>query len=500
MKKNLEKLLPTLGKKIAASVILVSLIVGGGFIFSAYLTGRSILEEQAKEEAQHVALSLKGSLEFLMMENKCEKIHEAMQSAVSTHYIPEVYILRTDGTIFLKAASTVEQDTDSVFLQKLIKSNIAQHIVEENDKTFEYIVEPITRKPECFRCHEGDKSTLGFFAVKIGLDELNVISKQHRTANIVMTILTFVGLSGIIFFTLSFLVIKPVNRLRTHISQIEQNMQSLEKGEKVIFPTLPEPENNNDEIANLTRSFNKLITQLNNANSKLIELHHTQLEHADRLATTGEIAASIAHEIKNPIAGVLGALQIFEDSIANNDEKKEIYAEMIFQLERVNYAVNDLLSYARPAQPVFEKVQINELLKKTISLMSPQLKDKKISFKNDLADDLSLVAADKKQMQQVFWNVLINALQAIDTNGKISVRTLNHNSTIQIIISDSGKGIDAKQIEKVFKAFYTTKHKGTGLGLTITKRIIDQHRGEINLESEPGIGTTVTIKIPTVKD
>lgn len=500
MKKVLEKIFPTLGKKIAASVIIVSLIVGGGFIFSAYLTGRSMLEEKVKEEARHVALIHKGVLEFLMLENECEKVHEAMQAAITTHYIPEVYILRTDGTIYLEAISDKETQADSVLLRKLVTKNIAQHFVEENRKTFEYIVEPISNKPECSRCHGVDKFTLGFFAVKIGLDELNVISKQHRAANIAMTILTFVGLSGIIFITLSFLVIKPVNRLRKHILYIEQNMEGFEKGEKVVFPTLPEPENNNDEIANLTRSFNKLITQLNNANSKLIELHHTQLEHADRLATTGEIAASIAHEIKNPIAGVLGALQIFEDSIADQDEKKEIYAEMIFQLERVNHAVNDLLSYARPAQPLFENVQINELLQKTISLMSPQLKDKNISFKNELASDLSLVPADKKQMQQVFWNVLINALQAIDSNGKISVRTFNHNSSIQIIISDSGKGIDQKQLDKVFKAFYTTKHKGTGLGLTITKRIIDQHRGEINLESDPGIGTTVTIKIPTVKD
>lgn len=499
MKKGFEKLFPTLGKKIAASVIVVSLVVGGGFIFSAYLTGRSILEDQAKEEAHHVALILKGTLEFLMLENKCEKVNEAMQAAISTHYIPEVYLLRTDGTIYLKAVSNLKAQTDSIFLQTLIRNNKVEHLVEENNKTFEYIIEPISNRPECTRCHGMNKANLGFFAVKIGLDELNVVSKKHRTANIVMTILTFVGLSGIIFFTLTLLVIKPVNRLRTHISQIEQNIQSLEKGEMVVFPTLPEPKNNTDEIANLTRSFNHLITQLNYANSKLIELHHTQLEHADRLATTGEIAASIAHEIKNPIAGVLGALQIFEDTIANDDEKKEIYAEMIFQLERVNHAVNDLLSYARPAQPVFEEVQINDLLKKTISLMSPQLRDKNISLKNELADDLSLVAADKKQMQQIFWNVLINSLQAIDTDGKITIRTFNHNSSVQIVISDNGKGIKEKQLDKVFKAFYTTKHKGTGLGLTITKRIVDQHRGEINLESEPEVGTTVTIKIPTIK-
>ncbi|MDI6804818.1 MAG: ATP-binding protein [Bacteroidota bacterium] len=499
MKKVLEKIFPTLGKKIAASVIIVSLIVGGGFIFSAYLTGRSILEDKAKEEAQHVAYILKGVLEFLMLENRCDKIHEAMQAAVSTHYIPELYILRTDGTIYLKSISNPGVQADSAFLQKLVKENKRKHLVKENDKTFEYIVETISNKPECSRCHGVGKSTLGFFAVKIGLDELGAISKQHRTTNIVMTILTFVGLSGIIFITLSFLVIKPVNRLRNHISRIEQKMESLGTGDKVIFPTMLEPGNNSDEIANLTRSFNHLITLLNDANSKLFELHDTQLEHADRLASTGEIAASIAHEIKNPIAGVLGALQIFEDSIANDDEKKEIYAEMIFQLERVNHAVNDLLSYARPAQPVFEEVQINELLKKTISLMSPQLKDKNIAFKNELADNLFLVAADKKQMQQIFWNVLINALQAIDTNGKISIRTFNHNSSVQIIISDSGKGIDAKQLDMVFKPFYTTKHKGTGLGLTITKRIVDQHQGEIIFESEQGVGTTVTITIPIMK-
>jgi signal transduction histidine kinase len=262
------------------------------------------------------------------------------------------------------------------------------------------------------------------------------------------------------------------------------------------FPLLPDP-SHKDEIADLSRDFNTLVRNLNEANAKLFEVHQSQLEHADRLASTGEMAASIAHEIKNPLAGILGAVQVFDSEVTDDDPKKEILSEMKVQLERMNHAVNDLLSYARPAQPVFEPVRLHDLIKKIVTLLPHQFKEKNIVIKEELSPDTILIHADKKQFQQVMWNIVLNGMQAMDHGGVLTIRTGTADGKVTITIKDTGKGIPPDQVERVFKPFYTTKHKGTGLGMTISRRIIEQHNGSILVRSTVGTGTIVEILLPS---
>ena len=493
----LEKVFPSLGKKIALAVAGVSLIAGSAFVYFAQRTGYAMLEQQAQTKAHGVTNLLGAMLERVMMEGKSDQLQQALSSATAYPDIIDASILRTDGTIAVTAKTGSSYGRFPLEDLREIPGTGGERYmsVRERDSTFEYVVTPIVKKPQCNQCHKEAETLRGYFAMKIAIDDVRALALQHRTVNILMTCLTFGGLGIIIFLAISILVIKPIGRLHSHVRQIEGGVEKLESGERTRFPLLPEPESN-DEIGDLCRDFNNLVNGLNASNAKLFELHQAQLEQADRLATTGEMAASIAHEIKNPIAGVLGALQVFDSETSQDNPRKEIIAEMVVQLQRINHAVDDLLSYARPVPPHFDKIDLNAIIQKTVSLLSSQVNGKKIAIEQQLLPEPLMIFADKKQLQQIVWNLILNGIQAIESTGTVIIKTSRVNSSVRVVISDTGRGILPEHIERIFKPFFTTKHKGTGLGMTITKRIIEQHNGTIEIESQPGRGTSVTVTLP----
>ncbi len=479
------------------SVSIVFLFAGGLFMYFAHQTGYTMLEKQAQAKGHGVIEFGKAILEYIMLSGKNDQLQNALQRAVWSGEAKDVLILDDNGIILMKANG--RQYKDRIPIEQFKKvSKFPDDLfmsINEHDSLYEFVISPILKKPECYDCHTERDKTKGYIAAKISMSDIRSASVEHRTMNIFMTVVTFLGIGGILFIALLYLVVRPIHKLRNQITKSEHQIDQLEHGEQIEFTELEVP-SQEDEITDLMKAFNKLIKRLNEGNKKLHELHQGQLEQADRLATTGEMAASIAHEIKNPIAGVLGVLQVFDGDIPKDDARKDIITEMMVQLERVNQAVNDLLSYARPTPPTFEAVLLNDLIQKTVSLLSQQTKKKHISIDTSFDDESIVISADRKQIQQVLWNIMLNSIQAIDMIGKLSVSITQSNSSVEIRIIDSGKGIPQKQLSDVFKPFFTTKHKGTGLGMTISKRIIEQHGGSINLESTVGKGTIVTIHLP----
>ena len=336
---------------------------------------------------------------------------------------------------------------------------------------------------------------MGYFALKISVNDVLAAAKEHSIINVILIIFTFAGIGAVVFIALSLLVTRPVKEMQAQIREIESQMDEIELGGQVQFAQIKKP-NRSDDIAGLIDSFNKLVRRLNKAHIKLYEMHQAQLAQADRLITTGEMAANIAHEIKNPLTGALGALEIIMEDMPKDNSCIAIMQEIIVQLERINQAVNDLLSYARPADPVFEKINLNEIIKRTLSLLESQIKAENIKVNLSLMKNIPILTADEKLIQQLFWNILLNAVQSMKNNGTLTIKTEKENSTVKIEIQDTGKGIPKDNYEKIYKPFFTNKHKGTGLGLAISKRIVDQHSGDISIKSEVGKGTTFIITLP----
>jgi len=235
---------------------------------------------------------------------------------------------------------------------------------------------------------------------------------------------------------------------------------------------------------------------------------NAQLMQSDKLAALGKMAAGVAHEINNPLAVILQKTGWMEDLLAEEDfknsknlEELKISIKKIEEhVERARKVVHNMLGFARRMEPRLEDVDVNETLKQTISILDNYARINNIEIRTDLAQDLPIIASDQAQLQQVFLNLISNAIDAIGKEGLIAVRSGRSGQELQVRISDNGRGIPEELQKKVFDPFFTTKEKekGTGLGLWISYSIIEKMGGTIDLKSKPGEGTTFTVKLPII--
>jgi len=228
-----------------------------------------------------------------------------------------------------------------------------------------------------------------------------------------------------------------------------------------------------------------------------------KLFQTDKLVLLGQLIASVAHEIRNPLAAVNLNLQVLERKFEENSTELNHVKIALQGVERISRIVEVTLNFSRPSVPEIKGVNFNNLIKTTLELFSSVTRKKAIRIILELSENLPNVAADEKQMQQVLLNLIKNAADAIISDGKIVIQTYTESGSkhpgsefVVISVTDSGIGIHPDDFPKIFNPFFTRKEEGTGLGLPITQRIIHQHRGIIDVESKVGEGTTIYIKLP----
>ena len=219
-----------------------------------------------------------------------------------------------------------------------------------------------------------------------------------------------------------------------------------------------------------------------------------ELRQQEALAAVGRMAAVFAHEVKNPLAGIAGAIEIIGGRLPSDNQDREVIASILKRIESLNRRVQDVLQFSRPRAPRVGRVKIPVVLNETAALLSrdPTLANVEVDVS---AEDVTL-AGDAEMLKDLFLNLLLNAAQAMGGSGRIRVRAGARNGRCRIAISDRGPGIPDEHRERIFEPFFTTKNRGTGLGLAITKQVVDAHHGEIEVDSAPGRGTTVTVTLP----
>jgi two-component system sensor histidine kinase PilS (NtrC family) len=216
----------------------------------------------------------------------------------------------------------------------------------------------------------------------------------------------------------------------------------------------------------------------------------------DRLAAIGRMAASIAHEIRNPLAAMRGSIQMLRADMDGASSQTELMEIILRESDRLNRIISDFLSYARPRSIIQSKIDVGELLKQTFTLLrhSAEIHEDHV-IKEEVPASPVLVNADSEQLQQVFWNLARNALQAMPTGGTLrAALQKNSNNRLRIVFSDTGRGMSPEQVEHLFEPFSSTTG-GTGLGLSIVYQIIRDHGGTINVRSREGQGTTITVEL-----
>ena len=220
------------------------------------------------------------------------------------------------------------------------------------------------------------------------------------------------------------------------------------------------------------------------------------VERTEQLAAVGELAASIAHEVRNPLAGMKGALEVLRKELAVKPSNLEIVDELLAQIVRLEQLVRDLLTFARPRALSLELFDLHELLDRLLRTYKEHADRLGVTVERIYGPSTGHMHADPRQMEQVFLNLIYNALQAMEGGGTLTVSTRAEESNIVITLSDTGKGIPETDMPKILQPFFTTKHRGSGLGLSIVKKVSEAHGGSIEIVSVVGQGTTVTVSIP----
>ncbi|MHA2060854.1 MAG: sensor histidine kinase [Candidatus Sifarchaeia archaeon] len=252
----------------------------------------------------------------------------------------------------------------------------------------------------------------------------------------------------------------------------------------------------------------KLESELNKADKELSKFQNKfkesqqQLAQADKLTSLGQLAASIAHEVNNPISGVLVYTQLLTKKIASDRFVKKTALEYLSKMEkeliRSARLIQNLLNFARQSPPKLRTTSINDVISRTLELTAHPAKLQNVEVIKDLEHSLSSIMVDSDQIQQVCFNLILNAIQAMPNGGRLNIRTSSHDNWLKIEVQDTGYGIPEEKMSKLFTPFFTTKGRGqgVGLGLAVAYGIIHSHNGRIEVQSREGVGTTFTVGLP----
>jgi len=295
-----------------------------------------------------------------------------------------------------------------------------------------------------------------------------------------------VAICGALLVVLTYTVQRPMVELQQKISQLGTG----DLGVSVSFA------HRNDEIGDLGRNFNHMVQQLRESRIEIERLHRTQMSRAEHLATLGELATGLAHEIRNPLAGIAGVIEIISRDLPSTSPARSVVKDVRQEISRINQIVTDLLQTARPHPPKVHKSDLNTTVEHAVMLGRQQALAKSIAIALHKDPSLPLVEHDSDQIHQVLLNLLLNALQAIGPEGKVEVTLRQQGMNVMVEVADNGRGIRPEDLPNIFRPFYTTKGEGTGLGLSLARRIVEDHQGRIDVSSAVGHGTTFSVILP----
>jgi signal transduction histidine kinase len=250
-----------------------------------------------------------------------------------------------------------------------------------------------------------------------------------------------------------------------------------------------------EELKKLNESLERRIQEA----LKELEQSQRQLMQSEKLAALGQIAAGVAHELRNPLTSIKILVHFLIEEFGLKKERREDVEVIRHEISKMEELIKRFLNFARPSSPILQRVNVNEVLGDVLQLMEYQFRESDVALKISFTSDAE-ITGDKDQLHQLFLNIILNAMHAMTNGGDLHVATERNGNVLTIEIRDTGTGIPKSILDKIFDPFFTTKDEGIGLGLSIVQRIVEEHKGSTDLASDPGKGTSFRVHLPVGGD
>ena len=484
-----------LGTKLTLYLSLIIILMLSGYGYLDTLSRRDILIRKMKAEVRSTGRTLETALETISQLEEMKGVQNLID-ALTEHGRTMGVMVYYQGENRTFRSHSLENGMEPYFA--LIQKSIRENQIQEDFDTY--------KKVPIFSYTFPFKDSAGRIVGAISLLQ-STSFMEDEIAKVKWNI-------GIIIFCLVVgtvaLVLWGTRKWVTHpIAKLMTATKNLSQGNLNFRVDLPE----GDEISALAQAFNQMADDLKKSQERLIREGETRLDlerslrQSEKLATVGQLASGLAHEIGTPLNIIYGRTELIQRRLEDKEEIKRTLAIILLQTERITRIVQQLLGMVRKKQSERRVVHIPPILETTLDFLDHQIQKQKVQVVKDLRAELLPVIGDPDQIQQVFLNLILNAIQAMPDGGKLHISASSRmiskegleniqRQYIEVRVEDSGVGMEKDALEKIFQPFFTGKETGTGLGLTVCQGIVQDHEGWIEVESKVGEGSVFKVYLP----
>jgi len=510
-----------------ATVSAVTLIAIGLFAVLAIGAQRAEMKNEALRGAALFSDTIRTSTRDQMLSGKKEDAYRVMQAISENENVEKVRIFNKEGRIMFSTASgeagtLVDKKAESCYACHAAGQPLVKLSVPSRARVFRAadghrvlgMVTPIYNETACSSAdchvHPAEQTVLGVVDVSISLADVDRVVEDRAVRTAWVSLVCILAIAVGLMVAVRRLVLRPVR-------EMVKATERIGRGDLLALVPVFQP----DELGRLATSFNEMADSLAKARAERLELLNglerqveertealraaqAQLIQTEKLASLGQLSASIAHEINNPLAGILTFSKLLVRNLEEGGDpatSRDLLLKNLRLIERetdrCRGIVRNLLDFARQRPLVLADVDVKKALEEALTLLNHKIEMQQIVLEKKIGTD-ALVSADFGQLRQAFVNILLNACDAMPEGGRLTVSTgiLPDGKRVEIAFTDTGPGIAPENLNRIFDPFFTTKEMGTGLGLSVVYGIVQKHGGEMKAESRPGVGTTMRIRLP----
>jgi len=520
--------------RIGLAAKLATALVAGTAAFSViwgYINARELRrhsEAQVLQTAERITDVIRRSTHYEMLHNDRDALYNVIQEIGSEPGIRRIRIFNKEGRIQFstdvrEVGTVVDKSAEACYgchaqaqpLAKLARPDRGRIFTSSDGEHLLGVIKPIENLPACSNAachaHPAGQRVLGVIDANLSLAAVDAGAAEQKRHLVIVTLLAamLISLLGVAYIWLA--IYRPVKELTIGTRRVADGDLKYRL-----------PVRSQDELGELADEFNRMTADLESARDEItswaktleqrveqkteeLERAHQTMLSSEKMASIGKLAATVAHEVNNPLFGILTYARLNLRKLAGCDIPDEDKKEMVEQLQVIEHEskrcgeiMRNLLTFARQAPSRRDRNDINTLIGRAVVLVRHKLDLQSIALEQDLAAAVPPLECDAGQIQQVMLILLVNAAEALGKDGRIEVKTELTDGTVRIHVQDNGPGIPDDVIPKIFDPFFTTKEdqQRTGLGLAVAKSIVEQHGGQIEVHSKKGVGTEFLVSLP----